>query len=80
MGACVFLGKPPFRVLKISKRPLFHGNFYSSPKNPNVKAYVVYPSGVFIQNDKIYVSYGENDSSIKMIIINKNHFFQEMFE
>lgn len=76
MGAYLFDGKPPFRIKKVTKTPLNHPEFYTSRNSRNI----VYPTGIIDGEDKLYVVYNENDSKIRVAVINKAKLLESMVE
>lgn len=69
MGAYTFESKPPFRVTRISEKPIMLRDFYTTRLQPivNKTNRVVFPSGLVIEDGIIYISYGENDSAVKIL-------------
>jgi predicted GH43/DUF377 family glycosyl hydrolase len=86
MGAYTFEDKPPFNVTRISHHPiLFQGIYTSAPKalsSPLLRC--IYPAGIAteIKDDKTYfhISCGENDSSVKIITIDKKTLYKTFRE
>jgi predicted GH43/DUF377 family glycosyl hydrolase len=59
MGAYLFAARPPFAITQIAERPLGNAELYEgNPKN------VVYPGGVVMEGEKIYVAWGKDDREI----------------
>lgn len=77
MGAYTFEGKPPFRVTGISQYPiLFEGIYGTPPMNTAAAAKrVIFPCGFVLEKrdsrDAIVLSCGENDASVKIVILDK---------
>lgn len=73
MGAYTFEAHEPYKITKISKFPIIFGS---------QKTKVYFPTGFVIkkenQKDIIYLSYGENDCSSKIVIIDKEKLFENM--
>ncbi len=69
MGALTFEASPPFRVTRVSPYPLLFKGIYSSShqKSSSKRLRCIFPSGFVQENDKILVSCGENDSTVKII-------------
>lgn len=59
MGAYSFEGRPPFRLLRYTPRPLLSGS--DRDRNSPDKPLVVFPCGAIIRNGKWLVSFGVND-------------------
>lgn len=79
MGAYTFEAKPPFRITKISSHPILFEGIYDSPHNPIQKdLYCIYPAGAVVEKDKLYLSCGENDSSIKIVTFDFNKLLQSL--
>lgn len=76
MGAYTFQAHPPYKITKVSKYPLIFGN--------NKKTRVYFPTGFIIKKEDdretIYLSYGENDTTSKIAIIDKEKLFESMKE
>lgn len=74
MGAYTFQANSPFKITKVTKFPILFGNIK--------KTRVYFPTGFCIkkENDKtmIYLSYGENDKTSKIVIIDKEKLFENM--
>ena len=78
MGAYTFEAKEPFRLTSLSKTPFLFTNIYSTPvtsKTVDPIKRVIYPSGyvqgVYKGRDVFFVSVGENDCAVKILIIDK---------
>jgi predicted GH43/DUF377 family glycosyl hydrolase len=74
MGAYTYQAYPPYKVTKVSKFPIIFGN--------NKKTRIYFPTGFIIKKennkDMIYLSYGENDKTSKIAIIDKAKLFENM--
>ena len=81
VGAYTFSNKPPFGLLKISPKAFSHPDFYSAQKNALAfEKNVIFPGGFFVKGNKIYMSFGENDEAIKIMIIDKKKLFESMID
>lgn len=79
MGAVTFESEPPFRFKRISPHPIFFKGIYSTPVIPTLWFYprnhirVIFPGGVVRaseqRQDVLYVVCGENDASIKCVVL-----------
>ena len=77
MGAYTFEAKPPFRLTGISHYPILFDGVYSSPclntSSPNKRT--IYPCGFTVEKeegrDVVHLVCGENDSSIKVVTLDK---------
>lgn len=58
-GAYCFEANPPFRITKITPEPLIWNGLYNVISDSPHK--VVFPSGLVLKNDLLYMMYGEND-------------------
>ncbi len=74
MGAYTYQANPPYKVTKVSKYPILFGKI----KNTRI----VFPCGFIEQKENnknlIYVSYGENDSISKIVVIDKEKLYESM--
>lgn len=87
-GAITFEGKPPFRVTKLSKKPIFFKNIYETKVTPDVWIYprnilkVIFPSGALLEErkgrDAFYVFCGENDVAIKCVVLDKEQLLETL--
>ncbi len=88
MGVITFESKPPFRIKKISKKPIYFNDMYSKRVTENAwfygkrgekPMYVIFPSGLVIGEedgkDVFYVLCGENDVGIRCVVIDKEILF-----
>ncbi|MES2504155.1 MAG: hypothetical protein V4534_04670 [Myxococcota bacterium] len=82
MGALIFEGQPPFRVLKISKAPIVFDGMYrcGAVESPILRKdwLVSYPVGLEIEGDEGVLSLGVNDSCIKIITLDLPALFNSM--
>jgi predicted GH43/DUF377 family glycosyl hydrolase len=78
MGAYTFSAHPPFPLKRISSRPFAHPDFYSTPMNDLTYAQVVFPAGIAVKDNTIFVSYGENDGAIKVMEIDRALLYQSL--
>jgi predicted GH43/DUF377 family glycosyl hydrolase len=67
-GCYVFEGKPPFRVLKCSNRTYLKAEDAVSThfRKKNLIT-VCFPVGMVRENEKLFISYGDNDSQVKIL-------------
>lgn len=81
MGAYIFESKPPFKILAITPSPIFFKDIYTAQHRQNYLN-VIYPSGFTIEKKKdktvLHVSCGENDTSIRIVSIDKDALLQSM--
>lgn len=67
-GCYVFEGKYPFKVLKCSNRTYLPAEGAIEPHFRNARTIVcTFPVGMVRDENKIYISYGDNDSIIKIM-------------
>lgn len=71
IGAYTFESTPPFSLTRISYKPFSHPDFYTTPETPLSTSLVLFPAGLAIKDNLIFVSYGENDGAIKVMEIDK---------
>ena len=77
MGAYTFEKEPPFRITGISNYPIFYDSIFSTPvqNTAPVTVRASYPAGILYEvrdgRDVLVVSCGENDCSIKIIVLDK---------
>jgi len=73
VGACTMAAKPPFQVLRVSKRPILFGSEIDNLKvrdRPfHWKANVVFPGGIAVLENGFAVSVGVNDSACLLVKI-----------
>lgn len=81
MGAYAFEAKPPFKVLAITPHPIIFDEMYSAPHRIK-KLHALYPAGFAIERKGkktlLHVSCGENDTSIRIVTIDKKALFRAM--
>ena len=85
-GAYTFETEAPFRITSVSKCPILFEGIYDTPilnTAPHNKR-VIFPSGFVIEEQDgkqlIQLSCGENDSSIKVITIDKEALYKNMIK
>ena len=84
MGAYTFEAHPPFRITSISPYPILFKGIYSSISlnAADPQRYVIFPVGFVIEEEEgkeiIHLSCGENDSSIKIITLDKAKLLKTM--
>ncbi len=77
MGAYLFEASPPFRVTHISHYPILFDSLYNTPPmgTADPAKRCIFPSGFLLENregrEVIQLSCGENDSSVKIITLDK---------
>lgn len=76
MGAYTFEAKPPFKITAISPYPIIFSGMYESPHiSQTSDKHVIFPTGFVIEKkdnkELIHLSCGENDSTIKIITLDK---------
>jgi hypothetical protein len=76
MGAYIFRAQPPFDILCMSQQPLE----VSGQRATRVWHDVLFPSGLIVDNDEAFVSYGDNDTESRALrIIVSNIDFKPVF-
>jgi len=84
MGAYTFEATPPYTIRKVSKMPILFKGIYDAPhlhtSNPRVRC--IYPAGFVVEEregrEVIQLSCGENDSTVKILTLDKEAFFNSM--
>lgn len=72
MGAYTFEPHPPFAVIAASPKPLIAPSFYRPPYHKTWKPLrCVFPGGILIEGDTIWLSYGRQDHEIWVAKIDK---------
>lgn len=62
MGGYTFEKNPPFRITRVSPKPLIAKGFYNSPPYKTWKPLrAIFPCGLIIDDDYIWISYGRQD-------------------
>lgn len=80
MGAYVFEAKPPFCLTKISQYPVMFEGAYDTPLSeaaPKDRR-VLFPMGLIVEQNKIIISAGENDTSSKIIVLDRQKFLESL--
>lgn len=75
MGAYIFSSKPPFEIKYITPHPLISSLFYA-PSQSHLRC--VFPCGIVIDGNNIYISYGKDDSEVWIAHIDKKMLLQLM--
>lgn len=80
MGAYTFSKEPPFEITKISDKPIVGKGFYSPPYyKPYWKSVrCVFPCGLLIENNIIYVSCGRQDHEIIIVKLDKEKLIKSL--
>ena len=81
IGAALLEGKPPFRPIKLSPRPILFQKMFSAPHHSDPRfrlsdaAHVIFPAGLVEGTHKkrpvFHVFYGDNDSGVGVLTIDK---------
>ena len=80
MGAYLFEATPPFHITHITKEPIVANSFYDTFgwTFPSKIDYIIYPIGVLLDKQYIYVSYGKNDKDEWILKLNKTAFIDSI--
>ncbi len=84
MGAYTFEPHPPFRITGISNYPLLFEGIYATPpmNTADPLKRVIFPGGFVVAEQEgrevIHLSCGENDSSVKVITLDKEKLLQSL--
>lgn len=73
MGAYLYEPNPPFRITHLTPEPIFPNVFYNETYGWSYRTidYIVFPTGLIVKDDSIFVSLGKNDRSGWMLEMNK---------
>jgi len=72
MGAYTFSSTPPFKITKISPAPIVGDKFYRGPAHKTWKPLrVVFPGGIVVGEEFIWVFYGRQDHEIWVAKLDK---------
>lgn len=72
IGAYLFSDQPPFSITHVSAEPLKHKSFYNGTMYNTWKPLrVVFPMGLLVEDDYIYITYGRQDFEIWIAQIDK---------
>ncbi|HSX38069.1 MAG TPA: hypothetical protein VLE95_04480 [Chlamydiales bacterium] len=73
MGAYTFASKPPFQITGISPTPIFGPGFYSGIAYQRYWGSIqcIFPAGILLEQDAIWVSYGRQDHEIWVVRLDK---------
>jgi predicted GH43/DUF377 family glycosyl hydrolase len=86
MGAYTFEAEPPFRITAVSKFPILFDGIYDTPylNTASHNKRVIFPAGFVMQEQEgkqlIHLSCGENDSSVKIITLDKDALLKNMIK
>ena len=80
MGAYLFSATPPFEIKLISPEPIigedfYYGEVYEPYWHP---VRVVFPCGLLIEDDRIWISYGRQDHEIWMAELDKEKLLESL--
>lgn len=80
IGAYLFTSEPPFEISKISPEPIIGTNFYHGEDyEPYWKPVrVVFPCGLLVENDSIWISYGRQDHEIWIAKLAKQELLESL--
>ncbi len=88
MGAITFDATAPFQIRRISKEPIIYKGMYATPITPDMWFYprnhlrVLFPSGAVAgiedEREVFYVVCGENDVTIKCVVIDKDNLMKRL--
>ena len=72
MGAYTFSAEPPFEITRISPEPIIGKDFYNGPAYKTWKpCRVVFPCGLVVRDDFLWISYGKQDHEIWIAKVDK---------
>lgn len=79
MGAYTFDSKPPFSLLAVSPEPIVAKDFYQPPYYKNWKPLrCVFPAGIVLDEDYIWLSYGRQDHEVWIAKIDKKRLLNSL--
>jgi len=79
MGAYTFSAEPPFEIRRMSAHPIVGPGFYAGPTYNTWKPLrVVFPMGLLIEGDTVWVTYGRQDFEIWVAQIDKNALYKSL--
>jgi predicted GH43/DUF377 family glycosyl hydrolase len=79
MGAYTFQAHPPFAITSISPQPIVSANFYCPPYYKTWKPLrCVFPAGIIITEDDIWISYGRQDHEIWVAKLDKKGLMESL--
>lgn len=80
MGAYTFKAEPPFNITGISAQPIVAETFYEGleykPYWKPVK--VVFPCGILVENDYVWVAYGRDDHELWVAKVDKHKLYKNL--
>lgn len=72
MGAYTFKAQPPFEITRMSPEPIVGPGFYHGPAHKTWKPLrVVFPCGLVVEKDLLWLSYGRQDNEVWIAKIDK---------
>lgn len=79
-GAYIFEAVPPFAITHITPEPIIPNAFYNETNGWAFKAidYILFPMGLVVIDDVIFMSTGRNDKSGWMLKMNKTGLVEDM--
>jgi predicted GH43/DUF377 family glycosyl hydrolase len=83
MGAYTFSSSPPFELKRISPEPIIGKDFYNAPffyKYYWQPGLYVFPAGILVDKDIIWIAYGRQDHEIWIAKIDKKHFLESLID
>jgi predicted GH43/DUF377 family glycosyl hydrolase len=80
-GSYIFSGKPPFNVLKCSNRTYLPAES-ACEKHFRKESEILcnFPVGMMLENNKVIISYGDNDSVVKIVEYKVEDFLNTMVD
>lgn len=80
MGAYLFESKPPFAITHISTNPIVHANMINESLGWAYKTVdvIVFPCGIVLEDEFIYVSYGHNDIDGWVVKLKRDTFISSL--
>ncbi len=75
MGAYTFSATPPFEITSISPKPIIAEEFYTQSAR---EKRVIFPGGLFVSGNNIYVAYGKDDYEMWIATIDKEALYSTL--
>jgi predicted GH43/DUF377 family glycosyl hydrolase len=80
-GSYIFSGVPPFNVMKCSNRTYLPAESACEPYfRKNGQIICNFPVGMMVENNKVIISYGDNDSVVKIVEYKIEDFLNTMID
>jgi predicted GH43/DUF377 family glycosyl hydrolase len=79
IGAYTFAGEPPFELQTISPKPIVGKGFYNGEEHQTWKPLrVVWPAGIIVDKESIWISYGRQDHEMWIAKLDKEGLYRSL--